>query len=63
MKKQYVQPELNIIKFDVKDIITLSYATDGGDNSQGFNSAWIPNTSGTSGPNKPGIPGKNPFAF
>jgi len=53
MKKKYVQPELNMIVFDVKDIITVSYATSGGDNSQEFDqSNWVPGG---------GIPGKNPF--
>ncbi len=52
MKKKYVQPELNILVFDVKDIITVSYATSGGDNSKPFDESWIPSG---------GIPGKNPF--
>lgn len=35
MKKQYVAPEIEIIKFDVTDIITHSLATGNGDNNSG----------------------------
>ncbi len=31
MKKQYISPELNLIEFDVTDIITTSNAISGGD--------------------------------
>ncbi len=42
MKKQYVQPELNILVFDVEDIITLSFATGGGDGNGYFDgSNWV----------------------
>lgn len=31
MKKQYVAPELDLIKFDISDIISHSNATSGGE--------------------------------
>ncbi len=31
MKKTYLAPELNIINFDINDIISLSNATSGGE--------------------------------
>ncbi len=46
MKKKYVQPELNILEFDVMDIITLSFATGDGDASTPFDSEWIPEGGG-----------------
>lgn len=36
MKKQYVAPEIEIIEFDVTDIITHSLATDNGDNATSY---------------------------
>lgn len=36
MKKQYVAPEIEIIKFEVNDIITHSLATSNGEGGAGF---------------------------
>lgn len=36
MKKQYVAPEIEIIEFDVTDIITHSLATDDSDNATSY---------------------------
>lgn len=45
MKKQYVAPEIEIVEFDIKDIITNSLATGEGDNGGFFPDDWyaIPN--------------------
>jgi hypothetical protein len=42
LKKQYGIPELNIITFDVKDVITHSIATEDGDNIiDGDDTGWF----------------------
>ncbi len=40
MKKHYVKPELNIIDFDLEDIITHSLAQGGGDNEVTVPDEW-----------------------
>ncbi len=40
MKKHYEKPELNIIDFDLEDIITHSLAQSGGDNEVTVPDEW-----------------------